>query len=458
MSRIVLLLCVLMPLVGQSQTYRTYTGWGNNIDHPEWGAGLSIMQTRTTEAFGNGFSTPAGANRANPRLISNYLMSQPDVLPSAEGLSDYVWAFGQFIDHDVTLVFNNGSDFFPITINFPDPVFNPGGAFPNAFIPMTRSAAAEGTGTEVGNPRKYINQISSFVDASAVYGPDSTHSAWLRTFQDGKMKVSSGNLLPFNTIDGELDSPQDPNAPILENATQQFSKLFVGGDIRVNENIFLTALHTLFVREHNTQAELVKRDHPDWTDEQIFQHARKLVGGALQSILFEEWLPTLGVELPPYSGYNPNVNPGAFNVFSAAAFRLGHTMLSSNLHRSNNLGGTIPEGDILLRDAFFNPMAIVTDGGVNPLLKGMAHQMQQEFDGKVIDDVRNFLFGGPGSGGMDLAAINMQRGRDRGLADFNTIRADFGFPKYSSFLEMTGDEELANLLKVAYVNIDNIDP
>lgn len=458
MSRIALLLCILMPLVGQSQTYRTYTGWGNNIDHPEWGAGHSPMQTRTTVAFGNGFSSPAGTNRANPRLISNYLLSQPNVLPSSEGLSDYVWAFGQFIDHDITLVQNNNGEFFPITINFPDPIFNPGGAFPNAFIPMSRSAAAPGTGTEAGNPRKYINEISGLVDGSAVYGPDSTYAAWLRTFENGKLKVSSGNHLPFNTMDGELNSPQDPSAPGLDNATQQFSKLFVAGDVRVNENIFLTALHTLFVREHNTQCDLINREHPDWTDEQIYQHARKIVGGTIQAILNEEWLPTLGVQLPPYTGYKPEVNPGILNVFSAAAFRLGHTLLSSNLHRSNNLGGTIPEGDILLRDAFFNPMAIVNDGGVNPLLKGMAHQMQQEFDGKVIDDVRNFLFGGPGSGGMDLAAINMQRGRDRGLADFNTIRADFGFPKYTSFLDMTGDEDLANLLKVAYVNIDNIDP
>lgn len=459
MNRIVTLVCLFLSiaLISEAQDYRTFSGWGNNVDHPEWGAVHTPLLTRTTVAFGNGFSSPAGGNRANARLISNYLMDQNSDLFSAGKLSDYVWAFGQFVDHDITLVFTNSTEFLPITINFPDEVFNPGGAFPNAFIPMTRSAAIPGTGTDVGNPRQYANEITAFVDASAVYGSDSLHAAWLRSYQDGKMKVSSGNLLPYNTIDGELDSPQDPSAPILENATQQFSKLFVGGDIRTNENIFLTALHTVFVREHNHQCDLIKRDHPDWTDEQIYQHARKIVGGILQVITNEEFLPTLGVNLPPYTGYNPNLDPGIFNIFSAAAYRLGHTLLSSNLHRSNNLGGTIPEGDILLRNAF-NPAAIKNAGGVNPLLKGMAHQMQQEFDGKVVDDVRNFLFGGPGSGGMDLAAINMQRGRDRGLTDFNTARADFGLPKYTSFLELTGDEELANLLKVAYVNIDNIDP
>lgn len=460
MSRIAVLVCISLTFIlhAEAQTYRTYTGWGNNVDHPEWGANHSMLQSNTTEAFANGFSSPAAPQRANPRLISNYLMGQPSVLPSTEGLSDYVWVFGQFIDHDVTLVVNNSAEFFPITINFPDPIFNPGGALPNALIPMSRSAHVPGTGTELGNPRRYANEISAFVDGSGVYGPDSIYADWLRTHVDGKMKTSSGNLLPLNTIDGELDSAQDPSAPILDNATKKFNKLYVGGDIRTNENIFLTAMHTLFVREHNTQCDRIKRDHPSWNDEQIYQHARKIVGGTIQVILNEEWLPTLGVHLPPYAGYNPSVNPGVFNVFSAAAYRLGHTLLSSNLHRSNNLGGTIPQGDILLRNAFFNPMAIATDGGVDPLLKGMAHQMQQEFDRKVIDDVRNFLFGGPGSGGMDLAAINMQRGRERGLADFNTIRADFGLPKYTTFLEMTDNEEFANLLKVAYVTVDNIDP
>ncbi len=460
MNRIVTLVCLFLStaLALNAQEYRTITGWGNNVDHPEWGANHSLLQSNTTDAFANGFSTPAAPQRANPRLISNYLMSQPSVLPSTQGLSDYVWVFGQFIDHDITLVFNNSTEFFPITINFPDPIFNPGGALPNAFIPMTRSAAAPGTGTQAGNPRRYANEISAFVDGSAVYGPDSIYADWLRTHVDGKMKTSSGNHLPFNTIDGEFDSPQDASAPILDNATKQFNKLYVGGDIRANENIFLTSMHTLFVREHNTQCDRIKQDHPSWNDEQIYQHARKIVGGTIAAILYEEWLPTLGVQLPPYTGYDPTINPGIFNVFSAAAYRLGHTLLSSNLHRSNNLGGTIPEGDILLRNAFFNPLAILNEGGVNPLLKGMAHQMQQEFDRRVIDDVRNFLFGGPGSGGMDLAAINMQRGRDRGLADFNTIRADFGMTKYTSFLEMTGNEELADFLKVAYVNVDDIDP
>lgn len=459
MNRIVTTVLVfsLFSISLQAQTYRTYTGWGNNLTNPLWGANGDSLVDRTTPAFGNGFSSPAGQNRQNPRRLSNFLASQPQSMPSTLGLSDFTWVFGQLIDHEFALVHDSPQEPFPILVNFPDPQFNPGGVLPAVVMPMARSQSIPGTGTEPGNPRRFPNAISAFFDASMIYGSDSTWADWLRTFEDGKMKTSTGNLLPFNTTNGEFEGELDPTAPRMDNQNPFNAKLFVAGDIRVNENVFLIAIHTLFVREHNFQCERIKAAHPDWLDEQIYQHARKIVGGIITAITYEEWLPLLGVPVPPYQGYNPDVHPGMFNVFSAAAFRLGHTFLSTNLPRRDNLGRQVPQGDIDLRDAFFNPVQVLNSGGVEPMLKGMAHQRQQEFDHKVIDDVRSFLFGPPGAGGRDLIAINLQRGRERGLTDFNTIRYEFGLPRYTSFQEMFDDPEVANAFQVAYGNIDNID-
>jgi hypothetical protein len=441
-----------------AQTYRTYTGWGNNLNNPLWGANGDTLVDRTTPSFGNGYSSPAGQNRQNARRISNFLAAQPQSMPSQQGFSDFVWVFGQLIDHEFALVHDDPAQAFPIFINFPDPQFNPGGVLPAVTIPLSRSAVIPGTGTEVGNPRRYANVISAFFDGSVIYGSDSTWADWLRTFQDGKMKTSTGNLLPFNTVNGEFEGELDPNAPRMDNQFPVNPKLFVAGDIRVNENVFLTAMHTLFVREHNLQCERIKEAHPDWNDEQIYQHARKVVSGIITAIAYEEWLPTLGVPVPPYLGYDPAVHPGMFNVFSAAAFRLGHTFLSTNLPRRDNLARQVAQGDILLRHAFFNPVEVLNSGGVEPMLKGMAHQMQQNFDHRVVDDVRNFLFGPPGAGGRDLIAINIQRGRERGLADFNTIRFEFGLSKYTSFMEMfDGDEALAAAFQTAFGSVDNVD-
>ncbi|MEZ4986842.1 MAG: peroxidase family protein [Saprospiraceae bacterium] len=291
-----------------------------------------------------------------------------------------------------------------------------------------------------------------------MYGSDQERADWLRTFEGGKLKVSAGNLLPYNTVTGEFDAPIDPSAPHMDNATGISQVVFVAGDSRASENPLLASMHTLFVREHNRQCDILARKYPSWTDEQLYQHARKIVGGFVQSIVYDEWLPALGVNLPPYTGYNSEVNPQVMNVFTAAAFRMGHTLLNGNLMRLDNDGNVIPQGHLALRDAFFNPYNIQETGGIEPFLKGMAVQMQQKFDNKVIDDVRNFLFGQPGFGGLDLAAININRGRERGLPDFNTVRANFGFTPYNFFQQINPDANVFTRLLSTYQDINNIDP
>ena len=114
------------------------------------------------------------------------------------------------------------------------------------------------------------------------------------------------------------------------------------------------------------------------------------------------------------------------NSFSAAAFRFGHSQLSANLLRLNQAGEAIPEGHLALRDAFFAPERIVLEGGIEPVLRGLAWQQAQAVDLYVVDEVRNFLFGPPGAGGFDLSALNIQRGRDHGLPSYSEARLAHG--------------------------------
>ena len=83
--------------------------------------------------------------------------------------------------------------------------------------------------------------------------------------------------------------------------------------------------------------------------------------------------------------------------------------------------------------------------------------MTQELDSKVIDDVRNFLFGAPAVGGLDLISLNLQRGRDLGLPDFNTVRQDFGLPRKETFKKITSDPTMAAALRSLYGSVDDID-
>jgi len=441
----------------KAQENRPITGYGNNLAHPEWGAAYAEKPILVGLSFADGISAPTGMERTNPREISNTLFTQDGLVDNDLTLSSITWVFGQFIDHDITLVFNGNSEPLMIPVPAGDSWFDPAGTG-QVVIPFMRSVQMEGSGTGIENPRKYFNAITSFVDGSNIYGSEEYTASWVREYFEGKLKISPDGLLPFNTKDGTFNAPIDPAAPHMENPVGIAKKLFVAGDVRANENPLLLAFHTLFVREHNRQCEIQKELHPDWNDEQLYQKARKITSGILQQIAFNEWLPAMGIYLPEYRGYNPDVNPGIYNVFSAAAFRLGHTLLTSEILRMEADGSDIMQGNIFLKDAYFNPMAVYTDGGIDPLFQGMATQLQQDLDCKVVDDVRNFLFGAPGAGGLDLAAINIQRGRDRGLPDFNSIREALGFSPYNSIDEITNSAELALFLKMVYPDVNDIDP
>ena len=452
---LVLFCGALSSQVLDTELYRTYDGSFNNPNHPEWGQVGTHLLRLSPPAYADSISAPAAPDRTNPRVISNSLFAQGGLINDPMILSDYCWAWGQFLDHDISLT-SDGDESLNIPVPAGDPNFDPLG-FGQMVIPMHRNRFDPTTGTDTSNPRQHSNEITVFIDGSAVYGSDEESANWLRSFEGGKMKVSNNNMLPFNTVDGLYSSEVDPSAPHMEEMGIS-PKFYVAGDPRANENPLLLSFHTLFVREHNRQAERLARQHPDWSDEEIYQYARKMVGGLIQRIVYEEWLPVMGVQLDEYTGYNIDINPQASNEFTAAAFRLGHTLLNSNILRIDDQGNEIPQGHLTLRDAFFNPFVILETGDIDPFFKGMGTQVQQRMDPQVIDDVRNFLFGPPGAGGLDLVSININRGRERGLPDFNTLRQSLGLTPYDYFQQINSNAVVFTKLLSLYNNTDNIDP
>lgn len=396
------------------------------VDYPGDGSGEEILTSD---------------DRTNARTVSNLVVAQDGVdMPNERGMSDFTWAWGQFLDHDIdhtgTSELNGIAD---IEIEDPD---DPIGPNP---IPVDRSNFDLSTGTP-GNPRQQINEITAFIDASNVYGSDQERADALRTFSGGMLKTSDGDLLPFN-LDG------------LPNAGGPSAELFVAGDVRANENAVLTSMHTLFVREHNRLAALIGMMAPDATDEEIYQLARKIVGAEIQMITYNEFLPALmgpGAPAPDDGFYDSSVDPTIANEFAHAMYRFGHSLLSSDLVLADDAGII---GELALRDAFFNPSILSSDPEMlDLLLGGLALQRCQELDCRIVDDLRNFLFGPPGAGGLDLASLNIQRGRDHGLPDYNLLRTAYGLPLLDSVEEMTSDSATQLALETAYDSIDNIDP
>lgn len=421
--------------------FRTIDGHGNNLTHVDWGRAEAPLRRAMPPAYSDGLEAPAGGHRPSAREISNIVAAQSGSILNSLGASDFVWQWGQFLDHDLDETpIADPAEPMDIAVPTGDLWFDPGGTG-MATIPLDRS------GYElVDGVREQVNLITAFIDASNVYGSDRERARELRTLDgSGQLAMSEGGFLPFN-VHGL------PNAPSTD------PSFFLAGDIRANEQLALTAMHTLFVREHNYWAVALRSVLPQLDGDQVYEIARAIVVAEMQAITYREFLPLLlGPEaLPPYRGYRGDVDAGISNIFATAAYRVGHTMLSAQILRLEADGSPHPAGALPLSRAFFNPRELVATG-IDPVLRGLAGQQAQAVDSFVVDDIRNLLFGQPGAGGFDLASLNIQRGRDHGIPAYNDVREFVGRARARSFGDVTQDREIRRRLSRAYEKVDDVD-
>ncbi len=454
----------LLSVVG----FRSYDGTGNNVSHNTWGSAHTQLLRQSPAAYSDGISSPSLSHNKSARDISNILNSQRNPKnPSQDlntldtnSLSDFGYAFGQFMDHDLDLTNGTG-----VSFNIPVSSSDPMG--PNS-IPFNRSEFDPSTGTSTSNPRQQVTDITAYLDLSQVYGSDPAIAAALR-YKNGLMKTSFGNMLPYLNST-YFTSAQLASFASVDGGTQNAgglptSQLFATGDVRGNENIELTALQTLFVRNHNKIATSLLSLHPSWTDEQIYQEARKINIAEYQAIVFNEWVPDVygKTALASYSGYKSTVNASISNEFATVAYRFGHSMVSPSIAREDNNGNRIASagGDIPLSQDFFNatllnpkgvtdPFSGLKSTDIGPILKGSSDGNGQAMDTLAVNNIRNLLFGPQGAGGEDLIARDIQRGRDNGIGSYNALRVAYGLPAVTSFSQITKNVTVQQELATAY--------
>jgi hypothetical protein len=463
-------------------TIRSIDGSGNNIHNPTWGQVGADLLRLSPVAYADGISAPSQPNTLSPREISNDLNNQSNPIfsfadnlgpPQSQSLSDFAYVWGQFIDHDMDLTPTTSGESFNIPA---DPTRPDDTMGIEAFI---RSTFNPNTGTSTGNPRQQVNADTSFLDLSQVYGSTQDVADALRTFTGGRLKTSPGGLLPYDNT--TYFTPAQIAALNMANDAQQVaeSSLFAAGDVRANENIELTAMQTLFVRNHNRLATALQDLHPNWTDEQLYQGARKLNIATEEIITYNEFLPAiLGPNaLPVYTGYKNDVNAAIATEFSTVAYRFGHSLLSDSVGRDNNDGTGLTDvaadPHIPLAEDFFRPDLISptpttvnlvdrngnpdphTSSNIGAILKADADGTANEMDLQTIDPVRSLLFGIPYAPGTDLIARDIQRARDDGIGTYNQVRAAFGLAPVTSYAQISSNATVQSEFRATYGTLPN---
>ena len=202
------------------------------------------------------------------------------------------------------------------------------------------------------------------------------------------------------------------------------SECYLGGDQRVNEQTALTVMHTIWMREHNRIATELSVLNPEWDEETLFQEARQIIIAQIQKITYKDYLPLvigdfLPTLLPEYNNYDDQVNPNIPNAFAAAAYRFGHSQVFPLFDRLDENYVHLPQGPLSLVDAFFTPSRFVESGGTDPILRGLVTVPAQPVDEFISDILTSRLFTTDKFlPGLDLASLNIQRGRDHGLPPY----------------------------------------
>jgi len=346
------------------------------------------------------------------------------------------WAWGQFIDHSLIHTRSEQMN----CDNEPDSSTSCGS------VPLYCGAGRVKTSRtrariDINDVRHPLNSLSSFLDASTVYGGDSSYSYRLR-MHDGTGK------LRYSLRGHSMMLPLEQKTMNDSGSSGTASETVIAGDDRAGEHPLLTALHTIWLREHNYWCTRFSVEHPSWGEERLFQTARHMVMAEIQVITYREWLPLLldsqDLLNRPACYWFPRQSAHIFNEFASAAFRFGHSMVTPVLDaRQSSIAkatlstsglvasatelhsAEITEETLLerrpLEEVFFE--SNLTSGmlwrrGVSALVLGALLQSSHSRGPYMVDALRSFQTPG---GIVDLAALNIVRGRDHNLPSFQSM-------------------------------------
>jgi hypothetical protein len=241
------------------RTARSPDGTWNDLTSPTMGmAGARFGRNASPKLT---FPDTANLLRPNPRTVSRELLTRDPFVP-ATTLNVIAAAWLQFMIRDW---FSHGKSPQEQPFEIPLDTDDPWPEHPMRILRTRPDPTRIPEDDAAGKPPTYANVESHWWDGSQLYGSTAELQAKARLGQDGKLRIGPDGLVPVD--------PRNEHHPADEPG------FWVG----------LAMLHSLFVREHNSICDHLKSRHPDWTDEQLFDHARLVNTALIAKIHTVEW-------------------------------------------------------------------------------------------------------------------------------------------------------------------------
>ncbi|XP_022170134.1 peroxidase-like isoform X2 [Myzus persicae] len=471
--------CFLRPHCDFFNKYRTMDGSCNNILYPTWGqtntANTRIIQANYSDGYSHLRKSVSGSELPEVRKIRKTIFK--DIDKSSAKHSLFVMQYAQIINHDTarTLDKETGS-YGPVKCCNDDgstleilpkeclqiriPHDEPESKYRCLSVPRSLDTSDKGCNMK---PVRQIFGVSSFLDASVLYGTDYETSRSIRTLKYGKLRRQLGP-------NGKSFLPNVKKATELCNVTKDNTVCYLSVDPTINGAPQMAVVITSLLRLHNYLCDELIYLNPNWDDERIYQEARRILIAMHQHITYNEFVPILlgrdfareNYLLPMTDGfddsYDQYLNPTTTTSFTAAAYRSVHSSIRGFIEMVSEARNITSR--IRLKDFFFKPDIIQRQGNYDSFTRGLLKQHVQEIDQYFTEEISEFAIRFPERHRrVDLVSIDMARGRDYGEPPYNKFRKLCGLKEAKNFDSLIDqmDKKHIEALSKMYEHVDDID-
>ncbi|KAK4800467.1 hypothetical protein SAY86_020954 [Trapa natans] len=438
-------------------SYRTPDGTYNHpTDHLVGSYGTFFGRNMPPSESVHGLLDP------NPILVASRLLSRKEFIDCGKQFNMIACSWIQLMIHDWV---DHMEDTQQVEIRAPEDIVE-GCPLKSFRFFQTKKVMTGSSDVKTGS----LNIRTPWWDGSVIYGNDEGGMRRVRTFKDGKLIVSVDGLLKHN----------EKGVPI-------------SGDVR-NSWAGFSLLLALFVKEHNSVCDMLKENYPDFDDEKLFCHARLVTSAVIAKIHTIDWTVQLlktdtlkaGMRINWYGFLGKQVKdifghilgpilsglvglgkprdhgvPYSFTEEFVSVYRM-HSLLPEKLivrdieakvdeHKNPPIEEEFPMEEMLGKEGERRLSKI----GMEKMIVSMGYQAcgalsLWNYPNWMRNLIPQDVNGEDRTDPVDMAALEIYRDRERGVARYNEFRRNMFMIPINHWDDLTDDKEVIRALQEVY--------